>query len=176
MISRFIPRTVKDILVSRLYSAHDWRVTPAINLKTDGNGYIRLNIRDRERHGLLEPGSGVEKFLDALREGLFSFKSEHGRPLVEGFHLTREIASGDRLSHLPDVVITWKDQPAQICKVRSPTLGEVTGRPDLWRGGYHRGTGFLVLLDPQYGNRADYPQRMKVSDLVPMIRSALQGQ
>src|ERR1700732_4648242 len=48
-IALSVPRWARDLVVDRsVTDGHDWKHTPAIALRSDRNGYIRLNIRGRE--------------------------------------------------------------------------------------------------------------------------------
>ena len=54
-IARAVPVAVRDMVVSRQISeGHDWNGTPGIALLADLNGYLRWNLRGRERQGMLE--------------------------------------------------------------------------------------------------------------------------
>src|SRR6266542_1268905 len=57
-IARLVPVSVRDQVVNRsIVAGHEWARTPGLDLLTDMNGYLRLNVRGREREGALERDS-----------------------------------------------------------------------------------------------------------------------
>jgi predicted AlkP superfamily phosphohydrolase/phosphomutase len=174
-IARCIPRSAKDYMTNRLYAAsHDWSRTPALVVKSDGNGYIRLNISGRERHGLLDSTeAAVERYVSVLSEALRSFRTQFDEPLIDEIKLAREIFVGGKTNYLPDVIVTWKKQPGLVYRIDSPIYGEINGAPDEWRGGYHREGGFLCLFDSVAGAQTSYPRTMNIMEVPAMIRGFL---
>src|SRR4051812_12385410 len=58
-IARAVPVAVRDLVVSRQVSGgHNWARTPGLALLADLNGYLRWNLRGRERRGMVTPGPG----------------------------------------------------------------------------------------------------------------------
>ncbi len=173
-IARCIPRAAKDYVTNRLYAAgHDWYRTPALVVKSDGNGYIRLNICGRERDGLLDSAcSTTDSYISLLSDALRGYRTQFNEPLIDEIKLAREAFFGGKTSYLPDVVVTWKKQPGLVYRIDSPIYGEIDGSPDEWRGGYHREGGFLCLLDGANLNDS-YPGSMKITDVPAMIRGFL---
>src|SRR6185312_4754900 len=55
----------------------DWSKTPVFMLPSDHYAQLRLNVRGRERDGIVEPGD-VDELVDRLREGLLTFREEDG--------------------------------------------------------------------------------------------------
>ena len=55
-IARAVPVGVRDAVVSRqITGGHDWARTPGLALLADLNGYLRWNLRGRERLGVYAP-------------------------------------------------------------------------------------------------------------------------
>jgi predicted AlkP superfamily phosphohydrolase/phosphomutase len=173
-IAQAVPQWARDAVVDRSYTAgFDWRRTPGIAVRSDRNGYIRLNLRGRERDGMLEPGSAaMRNYLEDLREGFVSFRTEHGEPLVEAVHLTRDAAPGRNSDLLPDVIVTWNEsRPTR--RITSPIYGQITAQSDDGRTGHHRTRGFLIMMDPDGENAMPIAPRIRVEEIAAVIRARL---
>jgi len=141
-----VPAAVRDWVVDRsLAGGRDWARTPGFPLHADLNGYIRLNIKDREHDGMLATDNDVKPYLDMLRRAFESMRDPvTGASIVQDVILASEVFSGERAMHLPDVIVRWK-QGANVRDIDIPGLGAFHGRRTTGRGGNHRGEGFCVL-------------------------------
>ena len=125
------PRAVRA-LTSRLYlRGVDWSTTRAFALPGDLNGYIRLNVRGREREGIVDPDD-VEALLDEIAEGLGTFRDPDGAPTVAVVHrIARDFGHGARSGDLPDLVVQWSDRPCVgPASVTSERFGTVNRRQE----------------------------------------------
>jgi predicted AlkP superfamily phosphohydrolase/phosphomutase len=148
-VARAVPVRVRDLVVNRqISSGHDWSRTPAIALLADLNGYLRWNLRGRERSGILgRNGEELERYLNQLRGVLHQLREPAGdRPVVSEVLLSADRFPGRRSDHLPDAVITWAELPP-LSRVRSPTMGELAAKPGTGRGGNHRSSGFCIIIE-----------------------------
>jgi predicted AlkP superfamily phosphohydrolase/phosphomutase len=173
-IAQLVPQWVRDGVVDRSYTAgFDWRRTPAIAVRSDRNAYIRLNVRGRERDGMLEPGSvAMRSYLQDLREGFLSFRTEYNEPLVEAVHLTADEAPGRNSHMLPDVIVTWNEsRPTR--RITSPIYGEIVACNDDGRTGHHREHGFLIMTDRDGNGAVPLPARMRVEDVAALVHARL---
>lgn len=122
----------------------DWKKTPVFMLPSDHFGQLRLNIRGREREGIVDPGD-ADDLVARVREGLMSFREPDGEQTVVAVERTRDVVGeGNFLELLPDVVVRWSSRSSHGAdRVTSPEHGEVrrpgrgTGRsgahtPDAW--------------------------------------------
>jgi predicted AlkP superfamily phosphohydrolase/phosphomutase len=156
-----------------LTAGHDWSHTPAIAVRGDVNGYVRFNLRGRERDGVLDE-HGRRTYERLLTESMMSLRSvESGNPIVSGVHLTDEKFSGGRRGFLPDAIIAWTDEP-QITEVDSPLLGKIRGLDDTGPRGHHRSEGFMIMLDSN-GEHGTEAAPMHIAELAPMIVNQLLG-
>lgn len=131
----------------------DWSVTQAFAPDADLHGYIRINLRGRERLGIVEPGEPFERVCAQIEEGLRSFvDADTGEPVVAEVARPGQLfPAGARRGDLPDLLVRWSDSPAaQHRALHSDTLGTIPwpepGRNRTGRGGNHRGEGFLVAV------------------------------
>jgi predicted AlkP superfamily phosphohydrolase/phosphomutase len=135
--------------VGRLYfRGVDWTKTPAFVLPGDHFGNIRLNVRDREREGVV-PSHQVDSLLDELVDGLSSFNDPDGSPSIAGIERVAGQFVGPRVENFPDLVIRWSDRPAAaIRRLVSPRFGDVLRRSvGTGRSGNHT-PGTWAILAP----------------------------
>jgi predicted AlkP superfamily phosphohydrolase/phosphomutase len=121
---------------------------------------IRINLRGREPLGIVEPGGDMDRLCAALAADLLEVTdAAGGRPLVARVLRSSELFSGNRLDHLPDLLVVWSDEvrvgsralhAGGSCRlaVRSPKIGVVEGEYRYGRTGDHRPEGLLVTVGP----------------------------
>jgi predicted AlkP superfamily phosphohydrolase/phosphomutase len=90
----------------------DWSQTKAFAPPGDNQGYVRLNLRGRERLGIVEPGNEAEELIARISEGLQTFRLENGRPAIESIVRTDERYEGRSLDQLPDLTVRWSASPS----------------------------------------------------------------
>ena len=133
--SRVMPAAVNRELVARLYlRGIDWSVTPAFVIPGETHGLIRLNLKGRERAGIVEPRD-ADGLLEKIGQGLSTFSDPDGQPAVVKVERPQaRWPSGARVDDLPDLVVRWSDQPsAEVQRLVSPEFGEVL-RPGVGTG------------------------------------------
>ncbi len=140
------PDSVRQWVVEQeIVGGLDWSRTPGFALRTDIRTELRLNLRGREAHGLLDPNGPLrERYVATIRESFLGLTdAETGQALVEDVLDVRALHPGANSEALPDLVITWRaGAPAR--RVLLPSLGEVTVRPAGVRGGDHTDLGFAL--------------------------------
>ena len=122
----------------------------------DHNGYIRLNVKGREREGTVEP-SEIDTLCAELRDALMSFHDiESGAPVVEDVVRIDDVLGAEvpRRAVLPDLVVLWT-RPAsaqQSSGVTSRRFGEIRwpkgARFRSGRSGNHTHHGWFVATGP----------------------------
>ena len=105
----------------------DWSATRAFMMPNDDAGYIRLNLRDRERDGIVEPGDG-DALLENIATGLQSFRDSDGTPAVQRVFRVSELGiQGPCAAALPDLIVRWNDRlVAPLAGVSSPLYGGIS--------------------------------------------------
>jgi predicted AlkP superfamily phosphohydrolase/phosphomutase len=169
-----LPRAIKDWLTEKWYmGASDVSSQRAFSLVADLQGYIRINLRGRERNGLVELGEELDALCDRIQAGLRSFVDADTRePIVHDVVRVEQVcAPAERLQLLPDLVVRWTETSAARHRaVVSPDFGVVpwpvpSKQPD-GRSGNHRDEGFVAGLgktEPQ----------AHILDLAPTFLSCL---
>jgi len=173
-VARAVPVAVRDLVVSRATTGgHDWGATPAFAVLADLNGYLRFNLRGRERDGILEPGGAAHaRRRDALREAFCGLRiAGTDAPLVGAVRFAQDELPGARSHHLPDVVVTWSGAPPAE-QVASDRLGTISGSIATGRTGNHRPDGFCVVLRPGAESGGEEAAG-HITDLAPLAMDAL---
>ena len=125
--ARLLPARAALKLTARLESPKlDWSRIRAFAVPSDVQGFVRLNLRGRERLGTVDPAD-ADAVLDELAAGLLSFHDDDGRQVVDSVVRASEVeGGGERADWLPDLLVSWSDRP---------TTGPVRlTSPDVWRG------------------------------------------
>jgi len=152
-LKRSMPMSLQDRLSSFWRTDRlDWSRTRAFCLAGDLHGFIRVNVRGRERDGIVEPGAEYDDLCERLAEGLSTFVDPRtGNPVVARVIRRDELAPdhGPR-ADIPDLTVVWEDRPAAerdeivsepFGSVRWPTPGAYADG----RSGNHRSEGFGLL-------------------------------
>jgi len=150
-----LPESAQDTL-SRFWRSNDkndWSRTPAFCLMGDLQALVHINLRGRERDGIVEPGQEYEQLLTEISEGIVSFvDGDTGEPIV------KRLARGNQLypeAHhrkvQPDLIVDWAETPSRLHRtLTSPRYGTIPwpkpGQPLDGRSGHHVPDGWLLAV------------------------------
>ena len=147
-----------------------WRRMPAFALPSFYDGRIRINLKGRERQGMVDPAdySGVCQDLASLLEQCADPITGH--KVVDSIEYGRSAAPAELGPTEADMVVVWKHAPLGL---DHPELGRIGPAPYRRTGGHTGPHGFLYLEAPgwtpgDHGTRSAY-------DVVPTLFS-LTGQ
>ena len=177
-----LPQAVTDRLV-QLWSAnmYDWRTTPYFPLPMDQAGYIRINLKGREKNGIVEPGEEYQHLCAELERYLLSLKdADTGQTIVAKVIRAWLEAPQDAPARdvLPDLVVVWADSSTQQshCIVSDLLPGFAIQTPDYnlsGRSGNHVGCGWFVAQEGDLSNDGKIGDRQidgyTIRDLAPAI-------
>jgi len=127
----------------------NWSKTKAFVLPSDHNGQIRLNVRGRERDGIVDPGE-AGKLCDRIAAGLLSFRDLDSAPAIAGVDRVEDIVPEDAPARalLPDLLVRWEETPsADVEAVVSPEFGRIerSGQGS-GRAGGHTADAWALLV------------------------------
>jgi len=161
-------QAVPDAVALRLWAllhmrGVDWKRTRAFVLPSDHDAYIRLNVKGRERDGIVDPAE-TEALIEEIDAGLRSFCDPDGVPWVAAVHsISAMLGSGANDGHLPDLLVTWNDRPTgRDDTAVSPELGTVTRRGvGVGRAGNHdEGSWILAVAGDTEPREPSRPARL----------------
>lgn len=172
-IGRAVSHRVKDAVVNRaITGGYDWDRTPGLAILSSLPGFIRFNLRGREAHGLLEPGSALQRrYEQCITDTFHAWRyADTGQPLTREVVFTSEACSGARRDCLPDAVVLWEEHDSTT-RIESEAFGAIDGPPLTGRGGNHMAEAFAVVLDPV--GVGTMPAPRAIVDLAPMALQML---
>jgi len=135
---------------------------------TNGTGGVRINLRGRESHGLVDP-SDYGVLLDRVSSDLSKIVNvETGEPLIDQIVRLQEIFPGPYASQLPDLGLVW-NRKHPIRYVSSPQIGTLAQEHVDGRSGDHRQEG--LFLAAGHGVRGGGLNKVvEAADFAPTIR------
>jgi len=175
LVTACLPWRVRDRLGVWLQTRRiDWSRTRAFTLPTDLEGCIRLNVKGREPHGIVNPGSEYTALCEEIRFHLEQLMNPATlAPAVRRVWTRNEVFTGARQEQLPDIIVSWNDD-APIAALQSADLGLVEGvNPDI-RTGTHSTSGFLIANGA--GIRSSYRGRGHLTDVASTVLRLLDVQ
>jgi predicted AlkP superfamily phosphohydrolase/phosphomutase len=128
----------------------------AFALPTFSEGYVRINVKEREARGIVEPRD-YEAVCDGVAAEVMGMTNARtGRPIAEEVRRTRRLPMDDSPG-LPDadLVVRWRPFPADV--VDSPMSGRIGPLP-YYRSGGHNEEGFLWISGPEIQPGARLPE------------------
>jgi predicted AlkP superfamily phosphohydrolase/phosphomutase len=172
-VKQRLPQSIQDKLTLHWRSSGlDWSRTEAFVVFCDLDGYIRINLRGRERDGIV-PLEGYRPLCERIADGLRTFRdADTGEPLVSDIGFAEQIfADGPMCKHLPDMVVRWNPAAAASHRsVVSELFGSIEwptpGRHPLGRSGNHRRRGFLIAAGGPFAVM-QVPGEAHILDLAP---------
>jgi predicted AlkP superfamily phosphohydrolase/phosphomutase len=154
-VKQRLPPTWQDQL-SRFWRGvdnKDWSKTLAFPLMGDLQALVQINLRGREREGIVEPGREYDELCQRIAEGLLTFKDvDTGQRAVHDIGFGAKLYPDARYDvGVPDLVIRWPETPAKTVRaVVSDRFGSVDwpcpGRPLDGRSGHHGPQGWLMAV------------------------------
>ncbi|MFU8814059.1 MAG: alkaline phosphatase family protein [Pseudomonadales bacterium] len=132
-----------------MWYSHLWPKMKAFALPSFSEGYIRLNVRDREPEGIVAPFDYDATCSELTTELMALRNPRNGQRVVKKVVRTRQSGSNQEPT-LPaaDLVVVWDDNAADV--VDHPGLGRI-GPVPYRRTGSHRARGFWMLTGPGIG-------------------------
>lgn len=93
------PKSTKSVLRDV-----DWSETRVFGLGING---LYLNLKGREKYGIVTPGKEREELLEELIEKLEAVRDTDGRRVIVRVHRTDRIYSGPEMKYAPDLIIGY---------------------------------------------------------------------
>lgn len=157
----------------------DWEKTKVFNLLADLQGYIRVNLKGREKEGIVEVEE-YEHLRNKLIEGLKTYKDERtNESIIESINKSDDLFDkSDGFNNLPDILVKWKFKPAaSYTKIISQEYGEIEwpmpGKNPDGRSGNHRPDGFLIAVGKNFKANSTFEKKYHIVDLAPTILNLL---
>jgi predicted AlkP superfamily phosphohydrolase/phosphomutase len=178
-VKKHLPTALQDWLTLYWRSTRtDWSRTDAFVAFCDLDGYIRINLRGRERDGIVAAEDYVA-LCERIAAGLQTFRdADTGAPLVSEIGFTERLFADQPMRrHLPDMIVRWNaDAASKHLRVVSERYGAIDwptpGRHPLGRSGNHCRQGFLLAAGPSIAC-GGLPDTAHILDLAPTVMDLL---
>jgi predicted AlkP superfamily phosphohydrolase/phosphomutase len=149
-IKAMLPQAMQDELLFLWYSGtRNWEGSRAFAIpNNDMVGAIRLAVKGRDRHGLVEPGEEYHSICQDIGQALLELTDLDGeRRVVKHVTYLHEEFEGPFLDQLPDLTVFWNNSfPwSSLC---SPRFGTLHLRGQDARTGGHTSHGFVIAVGP----------------------------
>ncbi|MDX6492802.1 MAG: hypothetical protein QOH02_737 [Gaiellaceae bacterium] len=168
MVSRAIPWSIRrhvnrrlsnerqSVLLARMWEESiDWTRTRAVAETAFSAGWVRINLRGREPHGIVEPGSEYDELCVEIADELRALRNaETGAPAVAEVVRMDGLADGPRAREFPDLYVRWA--PDRFLRAAThPRLELVRENMRDVAVSEHSGEGFLVAAGPSIRSGGD---------------------
>ncbi|MQA76459.1 MAG: hypothetical protein GEU88_19390 [Solirubrobacterales bacterium] len=171
VVAGAIPDRAALELTARLeLRGHDWARTRAFAHPADNQGYVRLNLRGREREGTV-PAQDADEQLAEIAAGLATFHDPDGAPAVASVERTAEHYAGRHADRLPDLVVRWSRRPAtRLAAVRSERFGLVRRHGSgSGRSGNHTPGDAWAILTPGSSRHTEPSRPPRLVDVAATV-------
>jgi predicted AlkP superfamily phosphohydrolase/phosphomutase len=136
------------------------------------SGAVRMNVRNRERNGLLKPGADLDSAAATLSRELRNLRDPlSGRPIVDSVIRTEDLFPGAASANLPDLLVVWRrDFP--ISGAQSPRVGTIM-KPRIGRRPGNHVPGGLFFAKGFTRGQGELQEPGSIMDLAPTIAALL---
>ena len=175
-----LPASLALALMGRLETlGRDWRRTRAFAPPCEAQGFVRFNLRGRERRGSV-PAQDASELAAEIEQGLRSFEDmggeADGAPSVASVETARaRLGDAEPPESMPDLFVHWSRTPsARLRGVRSARFGEVWRRDvGTGRTGNHCPGTWVTLLPGTSHLAPSIPEPARLEDVVATLCAAL---
>lgn len=179
-VASALPDRMACALAGRLETlGRDWTRTRAFAPPCDNHGFVRFNLKGRERRGSVPVEDSVSLGQEIV-DGLASFEDmggdTPGAPSVARVEtLAERVGPGARTDHLPDLFVHWSSgSSVRVQGARSSRFGEVRRQGvGTGRTGNHCRGAWLTMVPGRTQVIPTLPQSARLEDVPATICSAL---
>ena len=125
----------------------DWSRTIAYSLGHMGQIYI--NVKGRERHGIVEQGADYDRAVDQVIAALRTLTTPEGRPLLDRVIRSSELSGGAYAEEGPDLHLVLDDYRYISCPLFA-TDSHVISKQIRGDSGSHRQHGLFIAAGPHF--------------------------
>jgi predicted AlkP superfamily phosphohydrolase/phosphomutase len=180
-LKRLFPRLRERVASQILFTGVDWSRTQAYHT-AEFPGSIRVNVKDRELDGSVQPGAEYEAVCEAIKSALEAYVDpETGQRVVERVYRREEIYWGPYVEKAPDLILHLADYSYTIdwylpvardgSHGDLPIVDALTGEYSS-NCGSHRMDGILMLLGANIRQGAQL-EPAQIHDVIPTALYAM---
>ena len=173
-IGRHLPTAMQERRLTETFrTSTDWTRTRAFSIPSLYSGHVRINVRGREPHGVVEPGEEYREVVDRLEADFRAIEDPvTNAPAVRAVHRTAELFGTDLPELLPDLFVEWEGSTHFRDHVVHPRAVLRQDRPAYFRDSFHYLDGFLIAAGPDIASGGAVPP-IDLLDVAPTLLSLL---
>jgi predicted AlkP superfamily phosphohydrolase/phosphomutase len=128
-ITRCLPKKYQHGLATGwMNSGTDWTRTRAFLIPNSNEAYIRVSLTGREPEGIVAPDAEYDALLRQLAQEMEGLTNPaNGALATERVTLMDEACPGAERPHLPDLVVSWRNEARVLNELEAPGCGCVHG-------------------------------------------------
>lgn len=148
-VNRRLSNERQAVLQARMWEESiNWDRTRAVGETAFSAGWVRLNLRGREPHGIVAPGAEADALCAEIAAELGALRNaETGAPAVADVTRMDELAGGPHAGEFPDLYVRWAPE-GFLRTATHPKLGLLHENMRDVAASEHSGEGFLVASGP----------------------------
>ncbi|MFO1068936.1 MAG: alkaline phosphatase family protein [Geminicoccaceae bacterium] len=153
-ITRCLPKKYQHGLATGwMNSGTDWTRTRAFLIPNSNEAYIRVNLTGREPEGIVAPQADYDALLQRIAAEMRAASNPaNGELAAERVTLMDEVYPGGERPHLPDLVVSWRNEARVLNDLQAPACGHVHGpaghETSPFYTGNHRALAFVAARGP----------------------------
>ncbi len=175
-LSRLVPERTRQREVSvprlgRMLGCRKtvWAHTKAFLDPTALGSGLRINLRGREREGIVEPGDEYEALRDDLMQRLSELRNpDTDEPVIDQVWRREDLHPGDHNAHEPDVIMTFQEG----WRAAHTHPGHVFGDAEPGGASWHSQDGILIAAGPGILPRGEM-ELVSLLDIAPSVLTLL---
>ena len=155
-VNRRLSNERQSVLLARMWEESiDWTRTRAVAETAFSAGWVRINLRGREPHGIVAPGSEYDALCAEIAGELRALRhAETGAPAVAEVIRMDELADGPHAGEFPDLYVRWAPE-GFLRALTHPRLDVLRENMRDVAVSEHSGEGFLVAAGPSIRSGGD---------------------
>jgi predicted AlkP superfamily phosphohydrolase/phosphomutase len=148
----------------------DWDNTKAFRFKMYGNVEgIVINLKDRQKNGIVENGEEYEKLRDEIISKLILLNDpDTGEKIVAEACRREEIYRGGFLKRAPDIIITFAPSYIGGNEIKGSVISPVSSETREMFSGIHERDGIFIFSGPNV-RKGERINPVDIVDVVPTI-------
>ncbi|MBL1211117.1 alkaline phosphatase family protein [Geminocystis sp. GBBB08] len=166
---RLIPTKIHDRVQNHQFNESiNWQETRAFFLNIHFQGFIGINLKNREPYGIVERGEEYNSLCEEIIAELkLLINPDTNKPAIEEIYHISRLLQGESIEELPDIVFKWVENQ-EIKQLYHPKLGLISATAPPRRKTNHRGKGFLLATGKHINSNAQLSE-INVLDFAPTL-------
>lgn len=180
VLSHLIANAIRRHFLSRL-SSFQTKVTNfdpsrtiayAVSLYATYDGIV-LNLKGRQSHGIVEPGSDVKDLCDRIHLALLEITDpRNGKKIIQRVYRREEVFKGEFSERMPELIVQYNHDYRGGKDTTLPLFSDVPATDFDFQSGDHDENGIFIAQGPQIKKGIEL-ETSQIQDMAPTILYAM---